>query len=360
MFILIFSAVVIVSGRGLTSQGVGNSTHSAFSRNLLYVPTDNSMETKGHRFEEYLMTVNSEPRLEVLPHFVGPLIKLLPGGKQSHDCKALYSVKPVAETIVWPPPREPPAEMKSAYDLDGRVSWSHTYFANTQQNGGEGYFWSEASMDARSKGRCTCGGYQEWAGFEYHQRKDKQEYTICEHLLKKFRPVIEDKRAVVVGTQIPWAEAGLLGAGAAHVTTIEYMRIITEHPKTSAFVPDEIAEMYLNNTLELFDVAWSYSSLEHDGLGRYGDPLNPTGDLESILRIRCLLKPGGYFFMGFPHGPDYVTWNSHRIYGKLRLSLIFPNWEVVDLVGGLYPLNDQAMAKNHNNQPIWVLRKPLH
>jgi hypothetical protein len=38
--------------------------------------------------------------------------------------------------------------------------------------------------------------------------------------------------------------------------------------------------------------------VEHDGLGRYGDPINPFGDLESIARARCLLKHGGILFLG--------------------------------------------------------------
>jgi len=31
-------------------------------------------------------------------------------------------------------------------------------------------------------------------------------------------------------------------------------------------------------SLYLFDMVFSFSSIEHDGLGRYGDPLNPNGD----------------------------------------------------------------------------------
>lgn len=31
-----------------------------------------------------------------------------------------------------------------------------------------------------------------------------------------------------------------------------------------------------------FDAIVSFSGLEHDGLGRYGDPLNPYGDLSAM------------------------------------------------------------------------------
>ena len=35
----------------------------------------------------------------------------------------------------------------------------------------------------------------------------------------------------------------------------------------------------------IYDVIISYSSLEHSGLGRYGDYLNPNGDLETMDEI---------------------------------------------------------------------------
>ena len=31
-----------------------------------------------------------------------------------------------------------------------------------------------------------------------------------------------------------------------------------------------------------YDAAVSYSSLEHDGLGRYSDPLSPNGDIDQV------------------------------------------------------------------------------
>ena len=42
-----------------------------------------------------------------------------------------------------------------------------------------------------------------------------------------------------------------------------------------------------------FDFAASFSSIEHSGLGRYGDPIDPIGDLREMLKIKCMLKKGG-------------------------------------------------------------------
>ena len=33
-------------------------------------------------------------------------------------------------------------------------------------------------------------------------------------------------------------------------------------------------------------------SLEHSGLGRYGDPFNVFGDMFEMAKLSCLVKPG--------------------------------------------------------------------
>ncbi|VDM34294.1 unnamed protein product [Toxocara canis] len=71
------------------------------------------------------------------------------------------------------------------------------------------------------------------------------------------------------------------------------------------------------------DFVVSFSSIEHSGLGRYGDPLDPIGDLREMQKIQCLLKRGGLLFIGLPVGVDAVVFNAHRIYGRLRLAMMF-------------------------------------
>lgn len=92
--------------------------------------------------------------------------------------------------------------------------------------------------------------------------------------------------------------------------------------------------MHVNDYLdsgkvEQFDSAVSFSSLEHAGLGRFGDPLNPRGDLEAVQQIHCMLKPGGILFLGLPtstDGSSYIEFNAHRVYGTARLNLMFKGW----------------------------------
>ena len=68
--------------------------------------------------------------------------------------------------------------------------------------------------------------------------------------------------------------------------------------------PEEFSKSFLEGTLPQFDSVVTFSSLEHSGLGRYGDQLNPWGDLITMAKIWCALKPGGLGLIGVPTGPD--------------------------------------------------------
>lgn len=84
----------------------------------------------------------------------------------------------------------------------------------------------------------------------------------------------------------PWIEAiGITMQ--CKITTAEYnLPEINTHPDIRTVTWDEFA---LEN--EKYDAVISYSSIEHSGLGRYGDPLNPNGDLHATSVIRSKIKP---------------------------------------------------------------------
>ena len=85
-------------------------------------------------------------------------------------------------------------------------------------------------------------------------------------------------------------------------------------------------------SVEKFDVVFSISSFEHDGLGRYGDPINPTGDIEAMINVKSMLKKDGILFLAVPVGVDTIFWNAHRIYGKHRFPKLIDGWEIIDKV----------------------------
>lgn len=54
--------------------------------------------------------------------------------------------------------------------------------------------------------------------------------------------------------------------------------------------------------------------VEHIGLGRYGDPLDPQGDLKAMHEIRRVLAKKGDLLLVVPVGKPKVRFNAHRIY----------------------------------------------
>lgn len=98
----------------------------------------------------------------------------------------------------------------------------------------------------------------------------------------------------------PWIEALSLYFNASSTTTLEYNPLsfdwINMHSISNInhdldhfydCVPsggggnNNYAPRHLNE----FDAVVSMSSLDHDGLGRYGDPINPNADLESMQKL---------------------------------------------------------------------------
>lgn len=55
-------------------------------------------------------------------------------------------------------------------------------------------------------------------------------------------------------------------------------------------------------------------TLEHIGLGRYGDPLDPNGDLKAISELKRVVKIGGSLVLVVPVGKQRIEFNAHRIY----------------------------------------------
>lgn len=55
-------------------------------------------------------------------------------------------------------------------------------------------------------------------------------------------------------------------------------------------------------------------TIEHVGLGRYGDPVDSEGDLKAIEELKRVLAPGGSLYFVVPVGKPKVCFNAHRIY----------------------------------------------
>jgi SAM-dependent methyltransferase len=61
-------------------------------------------------------------------------------------------------------------------------------------------------------------------------------------------------------------------------------------------------------------------TIEHVGLGRYGDPLDPLGDRKALDELMRVVKPGGSLILVVPVGRQRIEFNAHRIYSPANFA----------------------------------------
>ena len=55
-------------------------------------------------------------------------------------------------------------------------------------------------------------------------------------------------------------------------------------------------------------------TLEHVGLGRYGDPIDAKGDIKAINELKRVVSAGGNLIIVVPVGKPRIEFNAHRVY----------------------------------------------
>jgi SAM-dependent methyltransferase len=69
-------------------------------------------------------------------------------------------------------------------------------------------------------------------------------------------------------------------------------------------------------------------TVEHIGLGRYGDPINPNADLQAIKELIRVTARGGSLLFVVPIGQPKIEYNAHRIYSYEQIIGYFKDMEL--------------------------------
>lgn len=64
-------------------------------------------------------------------------------------------------------------------------------------------------------------------------------------------------------------------------------------------------------------------TVEHIGLGRYGEPIDPNGDIKAIKELTRVLSRGGNLLFVVPIGKPKIVFNAHRIYSYEQILKYF-------------------------------------
>ncbi|TPX32705.1 hypothetical protein SmJEL517_g04262 [Synchytrium microbalum] len=234
-----------------------------------------------------------------------------------------------------PSPNSIPRELKEAFLNSPALEFQQKFMNETRKN----TFWSPSYIN----------NYRSFV----NSRKPffSQNVTDLYLALESWASTaVQNKRCLVIGSDEPWQEAMLLEFGASHVSTVEMASIDSRHPLTRMYTPTQFEKAHQRGSLQPFDCCLVTSWLQHTGLGRYGEGLEPAGDLYAMRRIMSVLKPGGIAFVGIPTGDDALIWNEGRIYGRGRLPLLFAGWAIKSV----YP--EKVFHGDKPSYSIWVLK----
>lgn len=76
----------------------------------------------------------------------------------------------------------------------------------------------------------------------------------------------------------------------------------------------------------------SLHAVEHFGLGRYGDAIDPNACFAAMHSMDRVLKPGGHLYFGVPVGnTEKVCFNAHRVFYPSTVMKSFQNLTLVNM-----------------------------
>lgn len=104
--------------------------------------------------------------------------------------------------------------------------------------------------------------------------------------------------------------------------------------------------------------------LEHLGLGRYGDPVDPDAHRRGLSALAGMVAHGGRLYVSSPIGLPRVCFNAHRVFDPgsfpdwLRGQLELERFDFVDDAGALHLKQDhRALPRLDYGCGIYTFRK---
>jgi SAM-dependent methyltransferase len=118
----------------------------------------------------------------------------------------------------------------------------------------------------------------------------------------------------------------------AHVLTFMPVEVIDIRPLSSKVRGLTFRQADATNLADIPDGSVeSLSSLhvvEHFGLGRYTDPVDPQACFAAMRAMQRVVRPGGKLYFSVPVGRERVEFNAHRVFAPGTVLSSFPELEL--------------------------------
>ena len=199
----------------------------------------------------------------------------------------------------------------------------------------------------------------------------KSDYFWQDLLVARWVFDVKPRRHVDIGSRVDGFVAHV--ASFREIEVFDVRPISTQIPGVVFKQADLMRSDSLPNSVSGYcDSLSCLHAIEHFGLGRYGDPIDPTGHERGIANMATLLQPGGKLYLSTPIGRERVEFNAHRVFDPrtiIRLveghGLVLQQLTVISVGGGVRVLQAtpetlQALAETIDNLGVFVFTKFLN
>lgn len=234
-----------------------------------------------------------------------------------------YSPIRPADLLIWEVDDRPKLKIRTVFKLlrdwlyDVNIAKAKKIRKGIQEK------WGELKNEAITEFLSEEFGYDHLRKFEYAflarclSRKD-----LCKN-------VIVDIGGYSFSTIVPlifgFPETKIISVDWCYHTSLKNNVRYVKGDAMNTNLPDQIADLVI-----------CISTLEHIGLGRWGDPLIVDGDIRAMKEAYRILKIGGLLVLTIPYGYPTVVFNLNRIYDSGRVQMLSEGFETVVAEYSLY------------------------
>ncbi len=119
----------------------------------------------------------------------------------------------------------------------------------------------------------------------------------------------------------------------AHVATFRNIEVydirnVRDDIPNVKFIQADICSEFFNFN-NYCDSISSLHVIEHLGLGRYGDHIDPQAHIKGLKNITKALKTNGLFYLSIPIGNQRIEFNAHRVFStSYIIELLKPYYQL--------------------------------
>jgi len=165
--------------------------------------------------------------------------------------------------------------------------------------------------------------------YDWHEEggTTKSEYFWQDLLIARLIAASNPQKHVDIGSRVD----GFV----THVASYREIEVFDIRPITTKIPGIVFKQADLMNLSDVYgknsycDSLSCLHALEHFGLGRYGDPIDPDGFENGIMNMANLVQPGGIFYLSTPIGIERVEFNANWVFDPRRIIAVAEKFNLI-------------------------------